>query len=205
MSLHTQRRVIVHGGRRCVVSAPTVQTVLTAVRVFAQEIVLLRREFLKSEHLPAETWIDVCARMLLAKSRAAADVLSTCCSLWEGAPGELEELAAADAVLREKLGRAVVSLCDPSTIIARLSWEAIDAAVSGAPVEPEEDEPDDGPSAIEILVVTVAQAFHQPPASVMDWPYQMVTDLFETILPACNSSQKVDETSKAKLAEYGVH
>lgn len=203
MSLHTERRVVTHAGRRFVVSAPTVETVLTALRVYAAEIVILRREYLKDALTP-DVWLDVAAKMLLAKGRASAEVLETCCALWEGGPGQLEEIAQSDPALRENLARAVLDLCNPEAIVNRLSWAVIDAALSGAK-EQAEDDGEDGPSAIDVLVVSVALALHQPPAAVMGWPYEMVCDLFETIIPACTSYEKAGGDDKAKLAEYGVH
>lgn len=204
MSLHTERRVVVHAGRRFVVTAPTVQTVLTAVRVFASEMVVLRKEYLK-EPLTPDVWIEVSAKMLTAKGKAASEVLGTCCALWQGAPGDLEELAGADISLRDALARAMLSICDPAAIMANMSWDDIDDAISGTPAEPEAAPADDGPTALDILVTTVALAFHQPPGAVMGWPYEAVTALFDSIIPACHAREREAPAQSAKLAEYGVH
>lgn len=205
MSLHTERRVVVWNGARFVVTAPTVVTVLTAVRMFAQEIVVLRKEF-HADPLTPGVWVEVAAKMLLAKARESATVLSTCCTLHDGAPGQLEDLAYSSHDLRDKLARAMLALCDPEKIVGCLSWDAVDSALGKTPDEEADvDDSDEGPSAIDVMVATVALAFHQPPAAVCEWSYEAVTALFESIVPACQNYERASTVSKKKLAEYGVH
>jgi len=212
--LMRERRVEIIDGRRFLVYEPTCTTIVKILYLFSQELLILRKEFLTGPALETETWCSVGSRLFNSKPMQATEVLATCCELWEGAPGEIESVmrsrtpeSDSGLMIRERLSESVLTLCDVNTIVGLMSWDHIDARIiaDGGGDDDADVLDDEVPSGLEIVVTCVASRFGQDPRVVMHWPYEMVTTLYEQLLPATEEHEEARRIQADRLREFGVH
>ena len=140
---------------------------------------------IKQRH-PQMQIIALMLRHLNNRARLA-QVLSTCCELHGGAPGELEELIEGEGgrSLAVLLVEGVLWTCDLSRIIEAAE---LDARVAEMEKErttaPQETETPSEVSAMEIIAAILAERFSCAPHEVMTWPYEEAIDLIERVIPA---------------------
>lgn len=196
-SLMDGRTVVTHGGRRFVCRAPSCRTVILALSHFSLQILGARLTFRKNPAafagLSAQMRAGLVLREIPAESwPAVGQVLESCCELYGGAPGEIEELLAAEGgrTLASELIAGVAALCDVGRLVEACELDKRVEELESDEELPEATAGDDGPLPMEIIVTRIAERFGQAPHQVMEWPYVEVIDLCESILPAIAKAGK---------------
>lgn len=171
--------VVIHDGRRYIVRAPTLATVLLASGLFPEEVAAFAKVAVENPAVLTggrDVWAGVISDMRLDVSDGrAGEVLESCCALMGGGPGDVLVHTSADAELAVNLAGAVLSLCDVPKCFEAAGWgkvgkKSIEELESGKP----EGWFDPGARNLEIGLYNLAKEFHCSPGDVMCWPFEFV-------------------------------
>lgn len=172
--------VVTHHGRRYIVRAPTLATVMLASGLFPKEIAAFAKMAVDNPALLERD--DEMRRGILGQLTADVDggrvgeVLETCCGRIGGNKGEVMLDASDDPSLAVALAVAVLSLCDAKRCFVSAGWEEL-----GKKTVDELEHADSAgdwfdPSdyATEVGIDTMAREFHCSTQDVMRWPFEVV-------------------------------
>ena len=196
-------RVIEHRGRRYLVNAPTLATVVMASALFPKEIAAFAQVAVASPAVlygDVEVFRGVLGDLITDTSDGrAGEVLETCCSLIAGSRGDVLGNVCDDPSLAIALGTAVLSLCDVPRCFKSAGWEdigktPIDQLEAGRPdgwVDPSDYK-------LELGVVAMCERYSCSPMDVLAWPFEVVLMVNEAaeILSDPEARQRVADASK---------
>lgn len=171
-----QQLGVKHLGRRFLCRAPTVQTIHWLLQLFYVELAGLIKAV---QALPAgQSWTTLLHAYTARDRIKLAVLLSTCVELWQGAPGELEELVQDNQDLALQLIQAVVHLADVEAISESMALDRLPEISK----EQREQTAEEMVSAQDRAVCHVAMLFHQSPEQVMQWSYMAFVRAMDAVL-----------------------
>lgn len=182
MSLEAAARrccVVEHGGRRYLVSAPTLATVVLASGLFPREVAAFAHVAVERPEILTggpRAWHGVLSDILTDTSDGrAGEILETCCALIGGARGDVLVAVTESSELAVLLGVAVLTLCDVPRCFEGAGW----AKLGRTPIEDLEAPRPQGwfdPSDYKapIGLVQLSRNHGCSPTEVMAWPFEVV-------------------------------
>lgn len=204
-----ERRLVEHAGRRYLVSPPTVETVVAALCACGAQLAGVRLAWKKAPEAFAVNPVAACLPFF-ADEQAVAAVLVTCVEMDDGTRGQLEIALRTDRKLVEALIREGIAMSDVDSLVAFMGLddylESLEGRTAGDTTADDDVSPD-GPSALELLIVGIAERFHVEPLAVMRWPAGMFIAIAEKILPALYPAprgQEIGGLTEAEWAAQGV-
>ena len=196
-----ERRVLIHGARRFVVGPPTVAAGHSILLRFGPEIRACAKAFRTSPAMFAGDPVGIAVAAFISPADPRlGECLHHCVEMEGAAPGDLEQVVAADHELATKLVFAVFGLCDLPRIVRSLGLEQLGA--EGQSPEPE------GVSDGELQILRAAEIFGIDPRAVLDWPIEMLVSVTEAYSArftregiAASAPQQID----TRFVPGGVH
>lgn len=165
---------------------PTVETVHRLTLRFGNELTAAAASVYQFGKSPGNDPIATFLPWFIMDGERLAFVLSSCVDLHGGAPGEFEEMIAAETQrqLRADLARAVLSLVvDLPRVVKSLELEDAVAGMDAPAAAPPDTELE-GPNNYLLALAIVAQCFSVGnPADIMAWGYEAFLEISEEIVP----------------------
>jgi hypothetical protein len=182
MSLEAAARrccVVEHRGRRYLVSAPTLATVVMASGLFPEEIAGFAHVAVESPDVLSgspDVFRGILGDLIRDTSDGrAGEVLETCTELIGGSRGDVLGQVSQDRELAIVLGTAVLSLCDVPRCFKGAGWERLGTTPIDQLVSPKPHDwvdPSDG--ATGHALVKLSKEHSCSPMDVMAWPFEVV-------------------------------
>jgi len=171
--------VVEHRGRRYLVSAPTVATLVLTCDLFPKHVASFAKYAVGSPEILAcgpDSFRGVLNDLVDDVSDGrAGEVLETCCVQMGGSRGDVLVSVTSDRDLAIALGLAILSLCDIPRCFKGAGWDKVGKR---SIEELENPRPagwvDIGDSAFELGIVALSRDHHCSVMDIMAWPFEVL-------------------------------